>query len=200
MAATPLAWTAAAALIALAPASSILTSRGSLVLRDLDAVQTSKDLTWLGSVAAILGVLLWLPRAHGFREAVGCGRGWWETALLVVVAGMAGVGLTQATALLQPESWASGGLLDHMVIALHVGGLAMLSTSIPVVRRAPAWALVGFLAGAEVLSLGTLGPVLAKATDAGVSNLSTWLVVAGLWIASLPAWSDGTEASRVAES
>lgn len=185
MAARPLAWATSAALVALAPASALLTSRGSLVLRDIDASQTSKDLTWLGSVAAILAVLSWIPRAAGLRDCLGRGRAWTETAVLVVFAGALGASLSQASTLLAAGTAASHGLFEHAAIVLQVGGIAMLAASLPVSRHAPVWAVLGVLVCVEALPPGTVGRALAAATAGDPSDPATWLVVAGLWTASL---------------
>jgi hypothetical protein len=200
MAARPIAWAAAAALVGVAPASAVLTSRGSLVLRDIDASQTSKDLTWLGSVAAILAVLSWIPRAAGLRDCLGRGRAWTETAVLVVIAGALGGGLSQASTLVAPGTATAHRLSEHAAIVLQVGGLAMLAASLPLVRHAPIWAVLGALVCAEALPGGPVGRALATATAGDPSDASTWLVVAGLWIASLPRVSDACTQTTTADS
>ena len=103
-----------------------------------------------------------------------------------VVAGAFGAGLSQASTLLAPGGATSHRLLEHATIVLHVGGIAMLAASLPVVRQAPAWAVLGILACAEALPGGPIGRALATTTAGGPSDPSTWLVVAGLWIACLP--------------
>jgi len=182
LAVSPVAWVSAFALAAVAPAAAVVSTYGSLVFGDADGIHALRDLTWLGSVAAILSSLAWLPRATGLADSQGHARAWLERAHLLVTAGLLGAGLAHAWTLVDWRSIHTVGLAQHVAAVLHVAGFAMLILTLPIVRRGAVWVLLGAIVVACLAPSSGLGVLVGVEASA----VGTWLTVAGLWIASAP--------------
>jgi hypothetical protein len=73
-----------------------------------------------------------------------------------------------------------------MATVLQVAGLAMFARALPVVRQGPAWVVLALLLVALLVPSIGLGHIGGLGAPAGTPLLGSWMVVAGLWIASVP--------------